>query len=489
MIKNLGLYFNNIVKKNSNKIAISFSVDNKYTFGELNEISESFLIYFQSIGLKTNDKIVIESKKNIYTYAIIISFLKLGIPYAFIDTTQAPSRFTKIIKKIKPKKIFIFDKKIKIKNSIFLSKEKINTIRKKKINRNYKINNTSTIAYIMFTSGSTGEPKGVKITHSNLFYLIKWSKKFFNISNRTVFTNLNPLHFDNSVFDIYCSLFNCASIVPVKKNEIFYFSKLVKKLNSLKCNIWFSVPSLLNIILTFNKPEVFKEIKIKNFIFGGEPFPINSARKIKKFSKKINFFNVSGPTECTCICSAHKVNESELFNEKNLYVGKINNYFNYKIKPIAKEKNIGELYLEGPAVSEGYVNDQLKTKEKFYKVNKFYGYKTGDIVEQYKNKFIKIIGRVDNQIKILGHRIELEEIENVVNQVFLLNQSLVVLKKKKTFPFKKLQLITNSRKISEDKLVKNLPKYLPKYMMPEEVKFIKSFKLNSNGKIDRKFYE
>ena len=191
---------------------------------------------------------------------------------------------------------------------------------------------------------------------------------------------------------------------------------------------------------------------------------------------------------CTCICSAHRVKKKELLNGKNLYVGKINSYFNYRIKKINKERNIGELYLEGPAVSQGYINDKLKTKERFYKTRNFFGYKTGDIVKEYKNKLIKIIGRSDNQVKISGHRVELEEIENTINKIFNLSQSLVVLKNKKTFPYKKLILITKSKKLNLNSINKKLSKFLPNYMTPEEVTYIKNFKLNSNGKIDRKFY-
>ena len=488
MIKNLGIYFNKIVEKNKNNVAVKIDEDNQYSYQEFNIISEKFVIYLKSLKLKSRDHILIESKKNVYSYAILIACLKLGISYSFIDVTQAPKRIEKIIKRVNAKKVILYNEAIKIKNSLHLSDKRIEKILVNKIKINHKIKNVSNIAYIMFTSGSTGEPKGVKISHSNLFYLIKWSKKFFKINNKSVFSNLNPLHFDNSVFDIYCSLFNSASIIPVQKNEFFYFNKLIRRLNKLDCNIWFSVPSLLNLILNLNSPKVFKKLKLKKFIFGGEPFPLISARKIFKHNSNINFYNVSGPTECTCICSAHKINKRELMQEQNQYIGKINNYFKYKIIPSNKNGKIGELFLEGPAVAEGYVNDKKKTREKFYKTKKFFGYKTGDIVQKFNKNLFKIIGRKDNQIKISGHRIEIEEIENTINKVFNLDQSLILLKKKITFPYKKLLLITNSKKITNNIINEKLPKYLPNYMIPEDVKFTKKFRFNSNGKIDRKFY-
>ena len=343
----------------------------------------------------------------------------------------------------------------------------------------------------MFTSGSTGKPKGVKISHSNLFFLINWSRKYFNIKSSETLTNLNPLHFDNSVFDFYCSIFNEASLIAVRKLELFDFKKLKNKLIKLNCNIWFSVPSLLNFILRINSPLIFKDLKINKYIFGGEPFPVNSIRNIFKHVKDSKIYNVSGPTECTCICSAHLVKKKELFSSRNISIGKINNYFNYKIKNFNSKKNLeGELILEGPAVSGGYINNKKNSKVKFYSKNKtIKGYKTGDLVKEDSKKLLYILGRADNQIKILGHRIEIEEIENTINHVFKLNQCLIILNEIKDFPYKKLILLSDLEKINKDRFIKKLSKNLPSYMLPEDIKLINKFKFNTNGKIDRKFYE
>ena len=138
-----------------------------------------------------------------------------------------------------------------------------------------------------------------------------------------------------------------------------YPKDLINKINNNKCDTWFSVPSLLNYILELNSYKLFKGIKIKKLIFGGERFPINGVKKIFPYLKKVKIFNVSGPTECTCMCSSKLIKKKELFTSKNLSIGKINNYFKYSILKNNKFSNIGELVLKGPSVASGYYNDNI----------------------------------------------------------------------------------------------------------------------------------
>ena len=161
----------------------------------------------------------------------------------------------------------------------------------------------------------------------------------------------------------------------------------------------------------------------------------------------------------------------------------------WKIISNGLNKNIGELCLIGPSISQGYHNKKLLTQERFFKFKNNNGYKTGDIIQKIKNNFL-ILGRTDNQIKFLGHRIELEEIENTLIKILNLNECLVTVKKDKKFPYEKLVCYTQLNKNKKfDKIKeKNVSNSLPYYMRPKEYIFIKKFKYNVNGKVDRRYY-
>lgn len=501
-MNNFEFNFKLIAKKYSNKIALIDTDDTKFTYKKLDNLSDK-IANFLNNKLLSEKIVAIDSKKNFKTILAFLGALKSKKTYFFLDLNQPKKRILKILKKTKTKYL-ITENKIKFSNVISLSISKI-LRKKKKINLSNKISFIKQPAYIMFTSGSTGDPKGAIISHENVLNFVKWSKKNFMIKSTDIFSQVNPLYFDNSVFDLYNSLLNGSTLVLTEGLDINEPQELLKKLKKHKCSIWFSTPSLLIYFINIGLIEKKNFSSFKKIIFGGEGFTKNKlSYLIKKLGNEKLYFNVYGPTECTCICSSYLVKQSDLLDKKNIYapLGKIADIFNYKIVDYKNKKvldnNIGELVLSGPNVGYGYINDKENTRKNFIFNNKKLNirtYKTGDLVKYDKEKdLIYFIGRKDSQIKHMGYRLELNELEMVIGRMPLIKEVCVFYLKKEEKHFGKITaVISSDKKIKDLTVIKYIKKSLPNYFVPNEIIFCKSLKKNANGKIDRsyikKYYE
>lgn len=492
MIKNLSDKF--AEKMSEFGIRTAFNYDEiTYSYQQFDRKSDRYCSGLIQENIQRGDVIGIFNGKEFESYCLMLACLKLGVTYVNLDSSNPKIRITQIINKCNLKGIFYPSSEkslpnfpnIKILNDHILSRHL-----KKPVFSDFDGN---TIAYIMFTSGSTGEPKGVSITHQNLMYFIQWVKERYQITSKDNFANISPMYFDNSVFDFYGALFNGACITPIKKELLDKPVELINFISEQKCTIWFSVPSMLIFLINMKvlKKGVCDSIRV--FTFGGEGFPKSILKKLyDQFSKQAKLINVYGPTEGTCICSSYDISDKDFEDLSELpSLGQINPNFSYQIiDDKGNSTKAGELIIIGPCISPNYYNDHEKSEKVFGKVssgpyylNNFY--RTGDLVEE-RDGLLYFKGRADNQIKHMGYRIELEEIENALNKYIETKESAVIYKRVNDSYGKIIAFVSMEKSVDEAVLKTYLKETLPSYMIPSKILEIDVLPKNANGKIDRK---
>lgn len=347
--------------------------------------------------------------------------------------------------------------------------------------------------YSIFTSGSTGTPKGVVISHHAVIDFIDWEIERFNIDETRIIGNQVPFYFDVSVSDIYLMYATGSTLVIIPETNFSFPSKLIDFINEYKINFVFWVPFVIINVANFDIFEKKLPKYLKDIFFAGEVMPNRHLNYWRRYLPDCRYVNLYGPTEITVISTYYEVNR-EFSDEDSLPIGyPCNNCVNLILvdgKREAEENEKGELCIAGTCLSLGYYGDWEKTNKAFIQnpLNKNYRefiYLTGDVV--YKNDRGEIIycGRKDSQIKHNGYRIELGEIENAVLATHLVSNCCVVydLTDKKIVMFyealEDVSMMTFRKEVSTK---------VPKYMLPAEYIREDALKRNSNGKIDRAFY-
>ena len=358
-------------------------------------------------------------------------------------------------------------------------------------------------AYVLFTSGSTGIPKGISISRINLYNYLNNIKNVVKVSSTDNLTHLFELSFDLSIHDIYITLLNGATLcIPTKSDLLLPVNYISRN----QISIWFSVPSFIANMekLGILKKEKFSDIHTS--LFCGEPLTILNAQLWQSACPNSKVINLYGPTEATIATTFFEYTNIDKNNSKALrgYVP-IGNPFggnrcylkNLNDEEILQnnDNNEGELILFGDQLCKGYLNNKKKTNENFIKRKlKFDSYEkefylTGDIV-RYTNKFGFIfLSRKDNQIKLNGHRIELGEVEYRIREITESSMVACIIKKVNGVERLICYWQNQGKKIDKLNIFEYLKKYLPAYMIPFEILNINTMPLNTNSKIDRKTLE
>jgi D-alanine--poly(phosphoribitol) ligase subunit 1 len=494
--------FSRVVGKYADRTALLFEEGNEISYRQLDMLSNQAARFLFSRGLRRGDRVCLHLEKSVAAYSLVLGCIKTGITYFATDPASPGSRIESIFAQCSPDLIFAesaeeFATKWHTKiayccaGSMEFCADLDSSILQMPDPVTY-----SDPAYIMFTSGSTGVPKGAVITHSNLHYFVDWAVNEYGFTVGDRHTHLNPLYFDNSVFDMYSTFFSGGTLVPFTSAMLKDPIGVVDRIERLECSVFFSVPSMLIYLQTTKAIEKGSMKSLRKIIFGGEGYPKTKLAQLYEFvGEYAELINVYGPTECTCICSTYTISAKD-FETLEGYppIGSLTYTFSYYLLNgdiAVSPGEVGELCLGGPCVGHGYFNQPELTNIAFVQnpPNTSYVellYRTGDLMrlDPLDGK-LWFIGRKDFQVKHQGYRIELEEIEHGLAKIKGVDEAAVV----QVFDEGTSRLIgfaASSQSLQPEILRRNLADLVPKYMVPSKVFVLGCLPKNPNGKIDRK---
>src|SRR5881396_1452537 len=349
--------------------------------------------------------------------------------------------------------------------------------------------------YILFTSGSTGEPKGVIITLACLEHFITWmlTEQRFTEPGE-VFLNQAPFSFDLSVMDLYCCLATAGSLFSISRDLIENPKKLYRALASSGVTTWVSTPSFAQMCLVEDKFAEAMLPRVRRFLFCGETLAPQTAAQLLARFPQAQVWNIYGPTEATVATTSIHVDAAILEKYSPLPVGRV--MPGTKIFIVdengaelpANER--GEIIIAGPNVSSGYVGRPDLTARAFFEYRGLRAYKTGDL-GRFRDSLLFFEGRIDEQIKLSGYRIELGDVEANLHALPSVRDAVVVpvIKNGAAQSLTAFVTLLARNETSDFKLAHNLRgelgQRLPVYMLPRKFVFLDAFPITANGKVDR----
>ncbi len=493
MQRNVMEYLEQIVDQVPDKIAYA-NEETKVTFREVYERSRAIGSFLHREGYQ-KEPIVVFMGKHPGTIVTFYGVIYSGCYYVPIDEEMPRHRIELIFQSLQPRAVICDDGTVSSLSSfpfhgkVYLYEE----MRKEPVNpevldqiRDRQIDTDP--VYIVFTSGSTGVPKGVAACHRSVIDYIDNLSEVLKVNEMTVFGNQTPLYVDACLKELYPTLKFGATAYIIPKNLFLFPLKLVEFLNEHKINTVCWVVSALTMISAFGALE--KEIPryLHTIAFGSEVFPIKQYHLWKKHLPQARFINLYGPTEATGMSCYYEVNR-DFGLEEMIPIGRP--FKNTEILLLDENNRIpakgceGEICIRGTALALGYYMNFEKTREVFVQnpLNTVYPeliYRTGDIGRYNDLGELIFVSRKDNQIKHMGHRIELGEIEIVANSMEEIKSACAIFD-----PGRKKIVLCYVGEATSAQVALFLKEKLPRYMIPNVMVTLQDMPLTSNGKINR----
>ncbi len=474
--------------------AIIYEDDTILTYKDLNEQANQIAHLLLKHQIREEEPVALFMEESEKSLICMLGVLKAGGAFMPLDMSNPPSRTNQMLRETKTRFVITSNREkhnfsskgLKV---IALDKSYHEISRQSRQNPELTLDPAS-LAYIMFTSGTSGTPKAVAVEHRSVCRLVM-NTNYLELGRIGPFARLmktGAFGFDASTFEIWGMLLNGGTIYMYAKNKLLSPNSFAKCVAKNDINMLWLTTSWFNELVDAD-PSLFKPVKY--LLVGGEKLSARHINKLKEVNDNTFVYNMYGPTENTTFSLFHKL---EGFQDEPIPVGRpIANSTAYILNQsgqLLPPGIPGEICVGGPGLARGYLNDPEKTKQKFIDHPFIDGerlYRTGDLGKWHEDGNITFIGRSDNQVKLNGFRIETQEIENTLIKHSNIEKAVVLLKKQaghqKLIAFYKSK---NGYAVVNEDLRAFLLKELPAYMIPFDFIPVDGFPLTENGKLDKR---
>ncbi|MEY4641970.1 MAG: hypothetical protein RLZZ227_1964 [Pseudomonadota bacterium] len=494
------------------------------SYGELSVISNQIARTLLESGCAAGDRVCLLMPKSPMAIAAILGIYKADCIYVPLDIHNPLARLARIVRSCQPTCILatgdsadkldgILDQG-GLRNSLIIGWLDLAQLKRPANSQDFTLQDVFSCppaaplcrskndspAHILFTSGSTGEPKGVVITHANVIAFVDWAVKYFGIGADERLSAHSPLHFDLSVFDIFGAQAAGAELHIVGSEVTLLPHKLAQWIRDAQLTQWFSVPSLLNYMSKFDAVNLHDFPTLKRLLWCGEVLPTPSLQYWMQRLPHVSFTNLYGPTEATIASSYYTVPECPADKRQQIPIGRACGgeellVLDDELEPVA-DGTEGDLYIGGAGLAQGYWRDPEKTQSVFIPgtvhakgMQQGRLYRTGDRAFVGSDGLVYFVGRNDQQIKSRGFRIDLGEVEAALSTLSYLRESAVVAVADQSFANVAICCAyahAGEFAVTPTKLKSDLGNLVPHYMIPSRWQALPGLPATANGKVDRR---
>lgn len=513
-------------RRSPDKTAV-ISGEQGLSYGELDTLTDQLAGVLLARGIVPGDRVGIYVSKSLASIVSVFSILKVGACYVPLDPGAPARRLAYIIRESGITTLLTSSAKVPGLQAMFPGDCPLRTVVLVDCDAPHKVESDApgapsmvtvtrwdevltwqatpltdelaietNTAYILYTSGSTGTPKGVMISHRNSLTFVNWAAECVGMTADDRLSNHAPLHFDLSIFDIFASCLVGATVILVPEEASIFPVQLVRLIEHERITVWYSVPTLLILLVLYGRLSRHDLSCLRTIIFAGEIFPVKYLRQLMTELRGVRYLNWYGPTE-TNVCTSYEVPPLDPERTTPIPIGKAcanTEVFavNSKGEKVTVPGESGELYVRGPSLMQGYWGLPEKTAERLV-LNPFQPhfhelvYKTGDIMMLGVDGNYIYLGREDGMVKTRGYRVELGEIEAVLYGHPAIREVVVLPVPDEVFGNRLRAIISlyEGVALTREDVLAFCNQQVPHYMVPDVIEFRDTLPKTSTGKTDR----